>query len=524
MDYSGRSDPKNMIGQLFMIGIGGISLSEDEEKLIREENIGFVILFSRNFSSPDQLRDLTSEIHKLTSPPPAIFIDQEGGPIVRLGESGSTVVSHMALAATGKKKNAKKAGKIIGRDMRALGIDGVFAPVLDVNSRKENPVIGIRSFSDNPRIVSEYGTEFFLGLKKEKILGCGKHFPGHGHTAADSHLEIPVSEIDTKFLSEINLPPFSKLIDKRIDSLMTAHVRFPLISKMISTFSTEITVDMLRESMNFHGVLFSDCIEMSAVKDNFTTKEIIEGFNISSLDVISVSHSLILQKELIELMRSNFESGYIDNSRLQKSLERISVLKKNIKKRSIFERFRSKKLRKNIKLEKKIAGESITVLKNSAGLIPIDKSRTILIVDQRKKAHSANINNKKDKNYLQSIGDRHFSKCKILTPENDFKLSEIEKKQILKYDHIIIFDHSWKNSPDKSTSANILNLRKDSIIICANNPCIAECFASAGTIVLTYGSRNIQLEALFNVLSGKIKPGGKLPVTISERFPFGSGN
>ncbi|MEN8223185.1 MAG: beta-N-acetylhexosaminidase [Acidobacteriota bacterium] len=515
MDNSGLSDPKKMIGQLFMIGIGGISLSEEEKDFIRNENIGFIILFSRNFSSPDQLRELTSEIHKLTSPPPAVFIDQEGGPIVRLGESGSTVVSHMALAATGNKKNAERAGKIIGKDMRTLGIDGVFAPVMDVNSRKDNPVIGIRSFSDDPLIVSEYGTEFFLGLKKGKTLGCGKHFPGHGHTASDSHLEIPVSEIDNNFLSKINLPPFKKLISKGINSLMTAHVRFPLISEKLATFSPEITIELLRESMKFHGVLFSDCIEMSAVNDNYSPEEIIAGFNISSLDVISVSHSLPLQKDLIELMKSNIESGNIERSRLQKSLDRISALKKEIKKKSIRERFKSKKLRKNYKLEKKIAEESITVLKNSAGLIPLSRKRKILIVDQRKSSHSANLSNKEDNNSLWSIGNRLFSKCEILIPENDFKISENEKRQILKYDHIIILDHSWRNIPDKSIAMDIIKLRSDSILVCANNPYIAENFSNAGTIVLTYGSRNIQVEALFCVLSGRKKPKGTTPVKIS---------
>ncbi len=523
MDHSGMSNLKNMIGQLFMIGIEGTSLSEEEKNLIHEENVGFVILFSRNFSSPVQLRKLTLEIHKLTSPPPAIFIDQEGGPIVRLGESGSTVISHMGLAATGKKKNAKIAGKLIGQDMRVLGIDGVFAPVLDVNSKKDNPVIGIRSFSDDPVIVSEYGKEFYRGLKKVKILGCGKHFPGHGHTSADSHLEIPVSEIDSKFLSQVNLSPFRRLIDTGIDSLMTAHVRFPLISEKISTFSHEITVNLLRESLGFKGVLFSDCIEMMAIKDNYSSEDIIEGFNISSLDVISVSHSLTLQKELIEMMKCNVENGNISYSRVQKSLERILSLKKSIKKSTIFERLKNKKLRRKIRIEKKIAGESITVLKNNGGLIPINRSRNILIVDQGKNTHSANIMNKKDENSLQSIGDRYFSECEILITENDYNLNEIEKRKILKYDHIIIFDHSWKNTPDITLTESILKLRNDSIFVCANNPYTAEYFSSAGAIVLTYGSRHIQIEALFNVLSGKIKPKGKLPVTISEHFPIGSG-
>ena len=203
MKNSCLPDLKDRVGQLFMIGIKDEFLSAEEREFICSNNIGFIILFSRNYSSKDQLVKLTSEIHDLCDTPPFIFIDQEGGPIVRLGEDGSTMISHMGLAATGKKRNARRAGSIIGKEMRALGIDGVFAPVLDVNSHKENPVIGIRSFSDDPDVVAEYGSEFFQGLKKEKILGCGKHFPGHGHTIKDSHLEIPESAIDDKFFPNV---------------------------------------------------------------------------------------------------------------------------------------------------------------------------------------------------------------------------------------------------------------------------------------------------------------------------------
>ena len=519
MDYSSMSDLKNMIGQLFMIGIGGISLSEDEKVLIRNENIGFVILFSRNYSSPEQLRALTSEIHKLASPPPAIFIDQEGGPIVRLGESGSTVVSHMALAATGTKKNAEKAGKIIGKEMRSLGIDGVFAPVLDVNSDKNNPVIGIRAFSDDPNIVSELGARFFRGLKKGKVLTCGKHFPGHGHTIEDSHLKIPVSEIDKKFFSETNLPPFQKLIRKNIHSLMTAHVRFPLISESIATFSPEITIDLLRNTLNFNGVLFSDCVEMSAIRDNFSPDMIVTGFSKSSLDVISVSHSINLQKKLIEMLTAKLKSGDIPVSRLTRSVERVSALKKKIKKRGLLERFRKPVLRRHFEIEKKIANESITLLRNSAGLIPLDTNRKILIIDHKINVHSANTNNKNDSNALFSIGDRYLSGCKILIPQNDHRINEDEKRKILEYDHILVFDHSWSNKPDKQIAQEVYKIRTDLILICANNPYIAEKYNDVSTILLTYGSRQVQIEALFNILTGISPPIGKLPITLARQSP-----
>ena len=526
MKYSRLPDLKNRVGQLFMIGIKGESLSTEEKEFIRSNNIGFIILFSRNFISTDQLVKLTTEIHSMCDTPPAIFIDQEGGPIVRLGEDGSTMISHMGLAATGKKRNARRAGSIIGKEMRALGIDGVFAPVLDVNSHKENPVIGIRSFSDDPDVVAEYGAEFFLGLKKKKILGCGKHFPGHGHTIKDSHLEIPESAIDNKFLSEINLPPFQKLINTGINSLMTAHVHFPLISKEIATFSPVITGDILRNKLDFKGILFSDCLEMDAIKNNFSSQDIIDGIIQSVVDVAIVSHSLTLQKELIDLMRSNIDTGEIPEGRIEDSLRRIRELKKNMKGRSIGRQKKSLRLRKKIRVERKIARESITLLKNDHGLIPLNKSRSILMIDLKQSIHSANLHNRKGLNILESIAGRFFHSADYFFPEQEFRITEDEKKKIINADHILIFDYSWSGVLDKARESfigNIFNLRKDSIIICANSPYIADCYGGAGTTILTYGSRNVQIEALFFILSGRSKPKGRLPVTISEKFPSGSG-
>jgi len=526
MKKSRPPDMTDQVGQLFMIGIKGESLTVEEKEFISSNNIGFIILFSRNFCSVDQLIKLTSEIHAICDIPPVIFIDQEGGPVVRLGEDGSTIISHMGLAATGKKKNARRAGLIIGKEMRALGIDGVFAPVLDVNSHKKNPVIGIRSFSDDPDIVAEYGSEFFLGLKKEKILGCGKHFPGHGHTVKDSHFEIPESSINNEFMSEINLPPFKKLINTGIHSLMTAHVHFPLISKDIATFSPVITGDILRNNLEFNGVLFSDCLEMDAIKNNFSSQEIIDGIIQSLVDVSIVSHSMELQKELLEQMRSKIETGEMPEGRMEGSLGRIRELKKSIKRRSIGKHKKSLRLRKKIRLERKIARESITLLKDDHGLIPLNIDRSILMIDLEHSSHSANIHNRESMNKLESIAGRFFQSTEYFLPEQKFRISEDEKKKIIKADHILIFDYSWIGILDKARRSfieKIFNLRKDVIIICANSPYIADNYESAGTTLLTYGSRNVQIEALFSVISGRSKPKGRLPVTISDKFPSGSG-
>ncbi len=513
---------KIKIGQLFMVGISGEVLSDKERNFIDSYGIGFVILFSRNISSPVQLKGLTDSIHQLGDVPPLIFIDQEGGPIVRLGEMGSTLISHMGIAATGKEKNAKKAGRIIGEELRTLGIDGVFAPVLDVNTTGENPVIGIRAFSDDPLIVSRFGVAFFKGLKREGIIACGKHFPGHGHTKEDSHLQIPNSTIDNSFFTEKNILPFKVLIDNGIDTLMTAHVLFPEISEEIATFSPRITNDILREELGFSGVLFSDCLEMDAVKKNFSSERIIEKIVNSSVDVISVSHSIDLQKEMIELLRDKIGEDDKCRDKADESLQRIKKLKKSIK--SVKNK-RVPTLRKNKKTEKRIAIESVTVLKNEFNIVPLRERGTLFIVDMKKKIHTANNSDEDTKSEIKRVSEHFFLKVKYVRIGKEENFVNRYSAEIKGFDTVLLVNNSMSekiNEKELLLTKQILKLRKDLILIFAQSPYPAKYFENAGTIVLTYGSRRVQVEALFSILSGRSKSKGKLPVSISQQFPIGS--
>jgi beta-N-acetylhexosaminidase len=513
-----RTGNSGLSGQMFMIGIKGFSLSPEERDLILSRNIGFVILFSRNFASPRQFKKLTREIHSLGKIPPAIFIDQEGGPVVRLGETGGTVISHMGLAATGDIRNSESAGRIIGKEMKSLGVDGVFAPVLDVNSAKENPVIGIRSFSDDPSMVSACAAEFFSGLRRSGVIACGKHFPGHGHTIEDSHFGIPDSVIDEGFLRRINLPPFSRLIQKGIGSLMTAHVRFPLISPEVATFSNYFTRRLLREEMKFHGVLFSDCMEMKSVRDNFKISEIIEGVLESSVDVISVSHSIRFQTDLIDSLAETLRKDTFLTERIEASVRRINALKSGIRPAGFLTRFLPVRLRKNKRKEMKIADASTTVLKNERGLLPMERDCSVLIIDAKKKVHSVNMGNVPDMDLIEESGRRYFPRLKYTRLPESLTFSEPELKEIDISEFVILVDHSWSSRMDPELRAimnELIGLRDDLILVCANSPFVAESFPAAGTIVLTYGLRQVQSESLFRCLSGKIKPEGRLPVRLN---------
>ena len=228
---------------------------------------------------------------------------------------------------------------------------------------------------------------------------------------------------------------------------------------------------------------------------------------------------------MIELLKLKIINREINTERIKESLERVQELKKKFKRRSFRKNKKIYDLRKKIKLERKIARESITLLKNDQRLIPIKADRSILMINLKKISHTANAHDKIGINIIESVAGGFFHSYDYFLPEQKHIISEDEKRKILKSDHILIFDHTWSSMPDKGRGSyikDIFKLRKDSILICANSPYIADEYDNAGTLILTYGSRKVQIEALFSILSGQSKPKGKLPVTISKKFPIGS--
>ena len=199
---------KQMLGQKLIFGFSGETLSEEFKSLLRDYKVGNVILFLRNVKSAQQLRRLCGEIQELileeTGYPAFIVIDQEGGMVSRLPADAVNVPSAMCLAATGDAENARKASEITIRQLRGLGANFNMAPDLDVNNNPKNPVIGIRSFGDDPKKVAEFGVASAKPYEGSGILCCGKHFPGHGDTAVDSHLGLPCVD---KTEEELELVP-----------------------------------------------------------------------------------------------------------------------------------------------------------------------------------------------------------------------------------------------------------------------------------------------------------------------------
>lgn len=320
---------KTALGQHLVTGFSGPEMTDDFVESVRKYHIGNVILFENNVVDREQLHRLCTEIRALvlqeTGYPPLITIDQEGGAVSRLKEDCAIFPSAMAVAATGNPENAFAAGFITAQELRAMGVNFDLAPVVDVNSNPNNPVIGVRSYGDDPHRVAEYGLAMAQGLTQGGILCSLKHFPGHGDTSVDSHLGLPRVEKTLPELQACELVPFQACIDAGVPAVMTTHILFPALEPegVPATMSRRILTDLLKKKMGFQGLIISDCMMMGAIAQTYGTVQGCVAAIRAGVDLVFVSHSPKLASEAIDWIHAALEAGELDAREFSDSTEKI---------------------------------------------------------------------------------------------------------------------------------------------------------------------------------------------------------
>lgn len=250
-----------------MLDIAGHVLDADDRRRLLHPLVGGVILFSRNYESPQQLVQLTRDIHALRQPPLVIAVDHEGGRVQRFRDGFTALPAMRELGAVwdqdAKRAHqlARQVGFVLAAELRACGVDLSMTPVLDVDHRNSG-VIGDRAFHSDTRAISELAIGLINGLKQAGMSSVGKHFPGHGHVKADSHSEIPVDERSLAAIEETDLVPFRRLIENDLGAIMPAHVIYPAVDSKPAGFSEVWLKKILRRQLGFDGMVFSDDLSM----------------------------------------------------------------------------------------------------------------------------------------------------------------------------------------------------------------------------------------------------------------------
>ena len=321
---------------MLITGFDGICLNSELEQLIVNSRIGGLILFERNFESPGQLIRLISELQSLAMSCPAsvplfISVDQEGGRVARLKSPFSIFPQPSCLGRARSESLAQRFGLALGQEMQAVGINMVYAPVLDVNTNPENPIIGTRALSESPEWAARLGKAVINGIQEAGIFPVGKHFPGHGDTDSDSHLELPYVHRDKESLEKTELEPFVQTVDQGLNVIMTAHVIYSAWDNDLpATFSPQILKNILREKLGFNGLIITDDLEMKAVEKHIPFDSIPKLGVAAGVDLYLICHDRKKTLSLQDQMIRDVKEGHIDKESIETSVKKIIDFKKQI--------------------------------------------------------------------------------------------------------------------------------------------------------------------------------------------------
>jgi len=281
-----------MLGPL-MIDIEGLALDAADRELLRHPLVGGVILFARNYADPGQLAALTRDIHALREPHLLIAVDQEGGRVQRFRD-GFVELPPLSMLGEAYDRDPDGALDLIAdcawlmaSELRAVGVDFSFAPVLDLRT-PHSRVIGDRAFHAEPRVVARLAQAYVGSLRRAGMAAVGKHFPGHGVVAADSHVELPVDERDLLDIEQSDMLPFRALVNAGIEGMMMAHVRYPHVDDIAAGYSRRWIGDILRGDMHFEGVVFSDDLSMAGAEHGGSFAERANSALAAGCDVLLV--------------------------------------------------------------------------------------------------------------------------------------------------------------------------------------------------------------------------------------------
>ncbi|MED2974130.1 glycoside hydrolase family 3 N-terminal domain-containing protein [Fictibacillus sp. B-59209] len=504
---------------------------EQTEKLIKDYKVGSVIVYNKR--NPTIMANYSNQLQKWASEtrmsvPLLVSADLEYGVTHNIKEGTTSFPREMGLGASRNIADAKTVAAITSREAKAMGLNWNYSPVADVNTNPNNPVIGVRSFGENTELVSNMASTMVQTYQKTGMIASAKHFPGHGDTDFDSHLGLASVSYDRKTLEEVHLPPFQAAIDSGVESIMTSHVIIKAIDpELPATLSPKVLTGLLRDEMGYNGIIVTDAMDMYAISKNWGAGEAAVMAIKAGADVIMSTGAYADQVATYNALLAAVKSGAISKERLDQSVTRILKVKKKYKLFS--KRFVNPDQAEAIcgnplhqAVAEKIGNDSITLVKND-GTLPIKRN-------QNERYFLAGVTETDVVGKQLKDGGVNVSSWQSATAnpaeadiQKAIQLSETA-------DRLIALTYSQGVLPEgqKKLVEALRSTGKPVIVVSLGLPYDLIAFPSVNSYVTAYAidrwkTRNqTAISAAVNVLLGS-QPGGKLPVTINEEYPYGHG-
>jgi beta-N-acetylhexosaminidase len=531
------------IGQLIIPATVGTFLSQDSETFqeikrnITEFHVGgYHILgdVSRQHE-PAGVALLINHMQELARVPLWITADFEGG--VGYRYLGATRLPRaMAIGATANEEMAYQAGRITAEEARAMGVEVNFYPVVDVNNNARNPIINIRSFGSDPVMVSRMARAYIRGLQSAGVMATAKHFPGHGDTSTDSHLELPVIDRDRARLDQIELPPFRAAIEEGVGGIMSAHIALPRIAqdKLPATLSQKLLTELLRDELKFRGVIFTDAMNMRGIVAHYPEGE-------ASVRAIKAGADVLLYPPSVDkaftAIKQAILSGQISQSRLDESVRRILSAKAQLGlDKNRFARLDKLDARLGTNQHQQIARQiiesAITLVRNQGDLLPLklapqQKLLLITILD-REEGWNEGLPGQA---FLAGLVKRHPNTVSIYVSDQTSPAEFNLIKKMAALSDVVIANGfirvaAYKGSIDLSQDEigllkHLSSIKQPFAFVLYGSPYLLSLVPELPTYVLTYEYTAAAEEAALRAVLGEIEFKGKLPVELPGFYPVG---
>ncbi len=512
---------EDKIGQMFLVGFEGLEAPAHILEWLAQGRIGGVILFARNVQSPEQLARLTQQCHQAAKAPILIGIDQEGGEVARLRTGFTESPGAMALsAAHNGVELAERMSAVLATELRALGINWNYAPVLDISYSIENPAVGTRSPGSDAQRVSAIAAAEVRGFQSAGIAACGKHFPGLGATPIDTHVDLPRLNTPVEQLLAHDLLPYRAAIQAGVASIMTTHTIYTeLDTHFPATLSPIIVQKLLREELQFEGVVTTDCMEMHAISQHFGTPQAAVHAAAAGIDLILVSHTRSTQAEAYDKLLEAVKNGIIPLARVEDANERIQKLKAQV---AITAAPDVSNIRKpeHVAVADEAARAGTILVKTNPQLFPLkpDTHYKVGVIEFASYLESGILEVGGLTGFAQYIKKRLPTAATLaLKASHPTPLSLEQANKIAAEAHLLIL--ATRNAhliPEELEIAReLMTIAQHTILVCLRNPYDASVLAEADVILCTCGGSAPSIQAAVDALFGDFTPTGVLPVTFA---------